>query len=88
MCIRDRAKALFGSPSVILLDEPTNGLDLESVEWLEEFLIDCDATILVVSHDRHFLNAVCTHIVDIDYNQVKLYAVSYTHLSRTAPCPA
>ena len=71
------AKALFGSPSVILLDEPTNGLDLESVEWLEEFLIDCDATILVVSHDRHFLNAVCTHIVDIDYNQVKLYAGNY-----------
>ena len=71
------AKALFGSPSVILLDEPTNGLDLESVEWLEEFLIDCDATILVVSHDRHFLNTVCTHIVDIDYNQVKLYAGNY-----------
>ena len=61
------AKVLFGSPSIILLDEPTNGLDIESIEWLEEFLINYDGTILVVSHDRHFLNAVCTHIVDIDY---------------------
>ena len=57
------AKALFGSPSIILLDEPTNGLDIDSIEWLEEFLIDYDGTILVVSHDRHFLNAVCTQDV-------------------------
>lgn len=71
------AKALFGEPSIILLDEPTNGLDLECIDWLEEFLIECSATILVVSHDRHFLNSVCTHIVDIDYNKVRLYAGNY-----------
>ena len=71
------AKALFGSPSIILLDEPTNGLDIESIEWLEEFLINYDGTILVVSHDRHFLNAVCTHIVDIDYSKVQMYAGNY-----------
>ncbi len=71
------AQALFGQPSIILLDEPTNGLDLDSIDWLEEFLMDYYGTIIVVSHDRHFLNAVCTHIVDIDYNQVKLYAGNY-----------
>ncbi|MBP8855780.1 MAG: ATP-binding cassette domain-containing protein [Oscillospiraceae bacterium] len=71
------AQALFGQPSIILLDEPTNGLDIESIDWLEEFLIDCPATILVVSHDRHFLNAVCTHIVDIDYNKVRMYIGNY-----------
>lgn len=71
------AQALFGTPSIILLDEPTNGLDLESIDWLEDFLIDCPSTILVVSHDRHFLNAVCTHTVDIDYNQVRLYMGNY-----------
>ena len=71
------AKALFGNPSIILLDEPTNGLDIDSVTWLEEFLMDYYGTIIVVSHDRHFLNAVCTHTVDIDYNQVKLYAGNY-----------
>ena len=71
------AKALFGSPSIILLDEPTNGLDIESIEWLEEFLINYDGTILVVSHDRHFFNAVCTHIVDIDYSKVQMYAGNY-----------
>ena len=69
------AKALFGSPSIILLDEPTNGLDIESIEWLEEFLINYGGTILVVSHDRHFLNAVCTHIVDIDYSKVQMRCV-------------
>ncbi|MEG1365577.1 MAG: ATP-binding cassette domain-containing protein [Oscillospiraceae bacterium] len=71
------AQALFGEPSIILLDEPTNGLDIESIDWLEEFLIDCPAIILVVSHDRHFLNSVCTHIVDIDYNKVRMYVGNY-----------
>ena len=71
------AQALFGQPSIILLDEPTNGLDIESIDWLEEFLMDYPGTIIVVSHDRHFLNAVCTHIVDIDYNKVQMYAGNY-----------
>ena len=63
------AQALFGNPDVLLLDEPTNGLDIDAKMWLEEFLINFDNTILVVSHDRHFLNKVCTHIVDIDYEK-------------------
>lgn len=67
------AQALFGNPDVLLLDEPTNGLDIEAKIWLEEFLINFENTILVVSHDRHFLNKVCTHIVDIDYE--KNYAI-------------
>lgn len=71
------AKALFGSPTIILLDEPTNGLDIDAVNWLEEFLIDYPYTIIVVSHDRHFLNSVCTHTVDIDYNKVQMYAGNY-----------
>ena len=71
------AQALFGRPSIVLLDEPTNGLDIESIDWLEEFLMDYPGTIIVVSHDRHFLNAVCTHIVDIDYNKVQMYAGIY-----------
>ncbi len=71
------AKALFGNPDVLLLDEPTNGLDLPCITWLEEFLMDYEGTVLVVSHDRHFLNAVCTHIVDVDYGQVKMYAGNY-----------
>ncbi len=71
------AQALFGWPSIVLLDEPTNGLDIESIDWLEEFLMDYPGTIIVVSHDRHFLNAVCTHIVDIDYNKVQMYAGNY-----------
>ena len=71
------AKALFGKPSIILLDEPTNHLDIEAIAWLEEFIIDFPGTVLVVSHDRHFLNAVCTHTVDIDYNKVKMYAGNY-----------
>ena len=71
------AQALFGRPSLILLDEPTNGLDVESTEWLEEFLIDCDAIVIVVSHDRHFLNAVCTNIVDVDHATCKMYAGNY-----------
>ena len=60
------ARALFGQPDIILLDEPTNGLDIKSINWLEDFLMDYLGTVIVVSHDRHFLNNVCTHIVDID----------------------
>ncbi|MEG2206665.1 MAG: ABC-F family ATP-binding cassette domain-containing protein [Clostridia bacterium] len=71
------AQALFGAPSIILLDEPTNGLDVESTDWLEDFLIDCDAIVIVVSHDRHFLNAVCTDIVDVDHETCKMYAGNY-----------
>ncbi|MDD3334253.1 MAG: ABC-F family ATP-binding cassette domain-containing protein [Eubacteriales bacterium] len=71
------AQALFGHPSIILLDEPTNGLDVESTEWLEDFLVDCDAIVIVVSHDRHFLNAVCTNIVDVDHETCKMYAGNY-----------
>ena len=71
------AQALFGQPTIILLDEPTNGLDIDAINWLEEFVIDYPYTIIVVSHDRHFLNAVCTHTVDIDYNKVQMYAGNY-----------
>ncbi len=71
------AQALFGTPDVILLDEPTNNVDVESVNWMEEFLIDYPGTIIVVSHDRHFLNNVCTHTVDIDFTKIKMYAGNY-----------
>ena len=71
------AQALFGNPDILLLDEPTNNLDNRSVAWLEEFLMDFPGTLIVVSHDRWFLNNICTHIVDIDYNQVKLYVGNY-----------
>ncbi len=71
------AQALFGNPDIILLDEPTNGLDLEAVEWLEDFLSDYFGTVLVVSHDRHFLNNVCTGIVDIDFTGIKMYVGNY-----------
>ena len=71
------AQALFGHPDVILLDEPTNNLDLNSVVWLEDFLMDYEGTVLVVSHDRYFLNNVCTHIVDIDYGKIKMYIGNY-----------
>lgn len=71
------AQALFGRPDVILLDEPTNNLDLASVVWLEDFLMDYEGTVLVVSHDRYFLNNVCTHIVDIDYGKIKMYVGNY-----------
>ena len=64
------AKALFQNPDILLLDEPTNNLDLDAIKWLEEFLINYSSTVIVVSHDRHFLNNVCTHIVDIDYNKI------------------
>jgi ATPase subunit of ABC transporter with duplicated ATPase domains len=71
------AQALFGSPDILLLDEPTNGLDLESIAWLEDFLMDFPNTVIVVSHDRHFLNTVCTHICDIDYGRLTLYSGNY-----------
>ena len=71
------ARALVNRPKVLLLDEPTNNLDIPGIEWLEEFLINFPGIVIVVSHDRHFLNAVCTHIVDIDYNKVQLYAGNY-----------
>ena len=71
------AQALFGNPDILLLDEPTNHLDLPAIEWLEEFLINFENTIIVVSHDRYFLNKVCTHTADIDYGKIQLYAGNY-----------
>ncbi len=71
------AQSLFGNPDILLLDEPTNSLDLEAIRWLEEFLINFDNTVIIVSHDRYFLNKVCTHIVDIDYSKMKLYVGNY-----------
>ena len=71
------ARALFGNPDVLLLDEPTNHLDLDAIDWLEEFLIDFENTVIVVSHDRYFLNRVCTSIADIDYGKITLYAGNY-----------
>ncbi len=71
------AKALFGNPDILLLDEPTNHLDLDAIAWLENFLIDFENTVIVVSHDRYFLNKVCTHTADIDYGKIQLYAGNY-----------
>ncbi|MCK9600664.1 MAG: ATP-binding cassette domain-containing protein, partial [Sphaerochaeta sp.] len=71
------AQALFGNPDILLLDEPTNHLDLESIHWLEDFLANFDNTVIVVSHDRHFLNTVCTHIADIDFGKIQLYVGNY-----------
>ncbi len=71
------AQAIFGEPDILLLDEPTNGLDLESINWLEDFLIDFPNTVIVVSHDRHFLNSVCTYICDIDYGKISLFSGNY-----------
>ncbi len=71
------AKALFGNPDIMLLDEPTNHLDLDAIAWLEEFLINFENTVIVVSHDRYFLNKVCTHTADIDYGKIQLYAGNY-----------
>ena len=71
------AQAIFGEPDILLLDEPTNGLDLESISWLEDFLIDFPNTVIVVSHDRHFLNSVCTYICDIDYGKISLFSGNY-----------
>lgn len=71
------AQALFGSPHILLLDEPTNHLDIESIRWLENFLADYEGTVVVVSHDRHFLNTVCTHIADIDFGKIQMYVGNY-----------
>lgn len=71
------AQALFGNPDILLLDEPTNHLDLNAITWLEDFLIDFENTVIVVSHDRHFLNKVCTHMADIDYSKIQLYTGNY-----------
>ena len=71
------AQALFGHPNVLLLDEPTNGLDTQSIAWLQEFLINFDNTVIVVSHDRHFLNTVCTHMADLDFGKIQLYVGNY-----------
>ena len=71
------AQSLFGKPDVLLLDEPTNGLDIQSINWLEEFLINFDNTVIVISHDRHFLNKVCTHMADLDFGKIKLYVGNY-----------
>ena len=80
--VKDRVKvllagALFGNPDILLLDEPTNSLDISAIKWLEEFLINFNNTVIIVSHDRHFLNKVCTHICDIDYSKIKLYIGNY-----------
>lgn len=72
------AQALFGSPDVLIMDEPTNDLDYETINWLEHFLANYDNTVIVVSHDRHFLDAVCTHIADIDFGKINLYSGNYT----------
>ena len=71
------AQALFGNPDILLLDEPTNYLDIQSVRWLENFLLDFPNTVIVVSHDRHFLNKVCTHICDIDFGKIQMYVGNY-----------
>ena len=71
------AQALFGNPDVLLLDEPTNDLDIKSINWLQEFLIDFENTVIVVSHDRYFLNKVCTHIADVDFGKIKVYSGNY-----------
>ena len=71
------AQALFGNPDILMMDEPTNNLDINAINWLEDFLLDFEGTVIVVSHDRHFLNTVCTHIVDIDYGKIKMYVGNY-----------
>lgn len=73
------AQALFGSPDVLILDEPTNDLDIDTISWLEDFLADYENTVIVVSHDRHFLDAVCTHIGDLDYSKLNLYTGNYSY---------
>ena len=71
------AKALFGNPEILILDEPTNDLDIKSILWLENFLMDYEGTVIVVSHDRYFLNNICTHMVDIDFKKIKVFVGNY-----------
>ena len=71
------AQALFGKPDILLLDEPTNHLDLKAIQWLENFLMNFENTVIVVSHDRHFLNKVCTHMADLDFGKIQLYVGNY-----------
>lgn len=73
------ARCLFGKPDSLLLDEPTNGLDLEIISWFEDYLVETESTILMMNHDRHFLDATSTHTVDIDFNKVGLFASNYNH---------
>ncbi|HGD6688177.1 TPA: ABC-F family ATP-binding cassette domain-containing protein [Streptococcus agalactiae] len=82
------AKALFGKPDVLLLDEPTNGLDIQSITWLEDFLIDFENTVIVVSHDRHFLNKVCTHMADLDFGKIKLFVGNYDFWKKSSELAA
>ena len=82
------AQALFGNPDILLLDEPTNHLDIQSINWLENFLADFENTVIVVSHDRHFLNQVCTHIADLDYGTIQLYAGNYDFWLRSSQLAA
>ena len=82
------AQALFGNPDILLLDEPTNHLDVETCMWLEDFLANFENTAIVVSHDRHFLDNVCTHIADIDYGKIKLYSGNYTFWSESSQLAA
>ena len=72
------AQALFGNPDVLLMDEPTNDLDVETIRWLEDFLAQFENTVLVVSHDSHFLDNVCTHVCDIDFSKINIYSGNYT----------
>jgi ATPase subunit of ABC transporter with duplicated ATPase domains len=78
------AQALFGNPDVLVLDEPTNDLDINTIAWLENFLADFRNTVIVVSHDRHFLDMVCTHVVDIDFKKISLYSGNYTFWYETS----
>ena len=72
------AQSLFGNPDILILDEPTNDLDIKTIAWLEDFLLDFKNTVIVVSHDRHFLDTVCTHVADIDFGKIKLFSGNYT----------
>src|SRR5699024_4249538 len=71
------AQALFGNHDILLLNEPTNGLDIKAIHWLEDFLLISENTVIVVSHDRHFLNKVCTHIADVDYGKIEIFIGNY-----------
>ena len=72
------AQALYGNPDILLMDEPTNDLDIDTISWLENFLADYQNTVIVVSHDRHFLDAVCTHVADIDYGKITIFTGNYS----------